>query len=370
MASNKFVQKTKKLASVIPFNSEDPTKLFEVVRRVGKGAYGDVYLAKKRGTEDYFAIKTCALDNEEAFDDVRKEISIISKCENSNIVRFYDSFIKGDQLWIVMEYCGGGSIADIVQELQEGLEEEQIAFVIRHILLGLAYLHEGKRLHRDIKGGNILLTDNGDVKLADFGVSAQLAGTLAKRNTFVGTPHWMAPEVIKEDAYDFSADIWSVGITAIEMAEIMPPYANEHPMRVLFTIPRSDPPKLTNEAKWSDNFRDFLTKCLQYDGKERWTAGRLLGHPWLAGRGEVSPLVGTIERFREAKKKKPQKEEEDEVLRFMRMENSESDEESDSESEDLSSGPGTDFMSSIVVIPQEGKKVLDGLVDDEFLEGA
>eukprot|EP01087_Luapelamoeba_hula_P019366 TRINITY_DN6403_c0_g1_i2.p2 TRINITY_DN6403_c0_g1~~TRINITY_DN6403_c0_g1_i2.p2 ORF type:complete len:154 (-),score=29.53 TRINITY_DN6403_c0_g1_i2:730-1191(-) len=144
-----------------------------------------------------------------------------------------------------MEYCGGGSAIDICNILGTGINEDQIALICREALRGLEYLHRIKKLHRDIKGGNILLTDQGDVKLADFGVSATLASTFSKRNTFVGTSYWMAPEVIRENKYDGRADVWSLGITAIELAETLPPYSQIHPMRVLFMISKAQPPTLS-----------------------------------------------------------------------------------------------------------------------------
>jgi hypothetical protein len=199
-----------------------------------------------------------------------------------------------------MEYCGGGSVSDICNILESGLREDQIALVCREALKGLHYLHSVHKIHRDIKGGNILLTDAGDVKLADFGVSAQLFSTFSKRNTFVGTPYWMAPEVIQENTYDGKADIWSLGVTAIEMAEIVPPNSDVHPMRVLFMIPRDPPPRLQDKKAWSLLFHQFLKDCLVKDPNKRPTAEKLLQHKFVASCKPAAILVEAIEQSKAA----------------------------------------------------------------------
>lgn len=198
-----------------------------------------------------------------------------------------------------MEYCGGRSISDITKALDHGLQEFQIAIICRESLKGLKYLHKMYKIHRDIKGGNILLTDKGQVKLADFGVSAKLIGTFSKRNTFVGTPYWMAPEVILEEPYDGRADIYSLGITAIEMAEMYPPNSDVHPMRVLIMVQKNATPRLKQRDKWSPEFHDFLQKCFIRDPKTRPTAEMLLKHPFVAN---CKPKSLLAELVQEAKK--------------------------------------------------------------------
>eukprot|EP00002_Diphylleia_rotans_P019565 TRINITY_DN377_c0_g1_i5.p1 TRINITY_DN377_c0_g1~~TRINITY_DN377_c0_g1_i5.p1 ORF type:complete len:458 (+),score=86.54 TRINITY_DN377_c0_g1_i5:452-1825(+) len=194
-----------------------------------------------------------------------------------------------------MEYCGGGSITDVCQISERPLTEDQISLICRETLKGLDYLHKQHKLHRDVKGGNILLTEKGEVKLADFGVAAQIANTWAKRNTFVGTPYWMAPEVILENKYDGKADVWSLGITAIEMAEGVPPLADIHPMRVLFKIPQDPPPKLKEREKWSDAFHDFLAKCLVKDPATRPTAEAMLNHAFLKCKKDKAILAELVD---------------------------------------------------------------------------
>lgn len=203
-----------------------------------------------------------------------------------------------------MEYCGGGSIAEVCKILDMGLEEDAIALICREALKGLKYLHKIHKLHRDIKGGNILLTESGQVKLADFGVSAKLCDTFSKRNTFVGTPYWMAPEVVLESMYDGRADVWSLGITAIEMAEINPPNADMHPMRVLMMIPRSGKPRLKNKERWSSEFHDFLSQCFEKDMRHRPTAEMLLKHPFVSNPKPKSILADVVDLAKRVKLEK------------------------------------------------------------------
>lgn len=203
-----------------------------------------------------------------------------------------------------MEYCGGGSIAEVCKVLDSGLDEDAIALICREALKGLKYLHKIHKLHRDIKGGNILLTENGQVKLADFGVSAKLFDTFSKRNTFVGTPYWMAPEVVLESMYDGRADVWSLGITAIEMAEINPPNADMHPMRVLMMIPRSGKPRLKNKERWSSEFHDFLSQCFEKDMRNRPTAEMLLKHPFVSNPKPKAILADVVDLSKRVKLEK------------------------------------------------------------------
>jgi serine/threonine protein kinase len=192
------------------------------------------------------------------------------------IVEFYQSFKMDRELWIAMEFCAAGSVADLMKLCDTCLDEDMISLICKDVLSGLEYLHKLNKMHRDIKAGNILLSHNGQAKLADFGVAGQLSHSEAKRQTIVGTPFWMAPEVIQEVGYGTNADIWSLGITCIQMAEGKPPYHDLHPMRAIFIIPSKPPPKLSNPPYFSPTFQDFVSKCLIKDPKNRPSASELL----------------------------------------------------------------------------------------------
>lgn len=210
---------------------------------------------------------------------------MMKDCKHANIVAYFGSYLRRDKLWICMEFCGGGSLQDIYH-VTGPLSEMQIAYVSRETLQGLYYLHSKGKMHRDIKGANILLTDNGHVKLADFGVSAQITATIAKRKSFIGTPYWMAPEVAaveRKGGYNQLCDLWAVGITAIELAELQPPMFDLHPMRALFLMTKSNfqPPKLKDKLKWSNNFHHFVKMALTKNPKKRPNAEKLLQHPFV-----------------------------------------------------------------------------------------
>ena len=212
------------------------------------------------------AIKIIDLEvAEDDVDDIMLEISMLSQLNSKNVTRYHGAYLKQTKLWIVMEYCAGGSCRELLRVGVIG--ESYIAIIMREVLLGLLYIHSQGKLHRDIKAANILLTGGGDVKLADFGVSGQLASTLDQKNTFVGTPLWMAPEVIRQSGYDARADLWSLGITAIELATGNPPYADLHPMKALFLIPRNEPPRLPR-GRFGRDFEDFVDQCLRRSAKE------------------------------------------------------------------------------------------------------
>lgn len=211
-----------------------------------------------------------------------KEIQILKDCDSTYVVGYVGSYMKDGDLWIVMEYCAAGSLTDLMTIGSVTLSEPELAHAMAATLLGLKYLHTIPLIHRDMKAGNILLTDSGVAKLADFGVSTKLQNTLSKRNSVIGTPFWMAPEVIQQSDYVTSADIWSLGITAIELADGEPPYANIHPMRAIFMIPNKDPPTVRDPTKWSAQFSDFLAQCLVKDPASRPSAATLLEHPFVA----------------------------------------------------------------------------------------
>uniref|UniRef100_A0A8C9WLZ0 non-specific serine/threonine protein kinase n=1 Tax=Scleropages formosus TaxID=113540 RepID=A0A8C9WLZ0_SCLFO len=283
---------TRSLESIELSSLRDPAGIFELVEVVGNGTYGQVYKGRHVKTGQLAAIKVMDVTEEEE-DEIKLEINMLKTySHHRNIATYYGAFVKkspagqDDQLWLVMEYCGAGSVTDLVKKTKSNcLKEDWIAYICREVLRGLSHLHSHHVIHRDIKGQNVLLTENAEVKLVDFGVSAQLDRTIGRRNTFIGTPYWMAPEVIacdeNQDAtYDYRSDLWSLGITALEMAEGAPPLCDMHPMRALFLIPRNPPPRLKSR-KWSKKFQTFVESCLVKNHQHRPTTETLLRHSFI-----------------------------------------------------------------------------------------
>ncbi|KAF7490394.1 Serine/threonine-protein kinase 3 [Sarcoptes scabiei] len=277
--------------------TRQPEEVFDILCKLGEGSYGSVYKALHKESGQILAIKQVPVESD--LGEIIKEISIMQQCESLYVVRYFGSYFKGSDLWIVMEYCGGGSVSDIMRFRKKTLTEEEISIILKDTLLGLEYLHTHRKIHRDIKAGNILLNNEGHAKLADFGVAGQLTDTMAKRNTVIGTPFWMAPEVIQEIGYDCLADIWSLGITALEMAEGKPPYGEIHPMRAIFMIPTKPPPSFRDPDRWSTEFIDFVQKCLVKNPEQRATANELLEHEFIKKAPSVSMIQKIIQEAKD-----------------------------------------------------------------------
>ncbi|KAF6778596.1 hypothetical protein AHF37_02167 [Paragonimus kellicotti] len=274
-------------------NNKDPKEEYKLIQSIGTGTYGEVYkvgllaiLLHCLGTASYTQLAAVKIIKIDAKDDVRailQEIQTLRDCRHNNIVQFFGSYFRNNKLWICMEFCGGFSMQDIYTNIRRPIEENCIAFVTRETLRGIEYMHKAGKIHRDIKGANILLTNDGDVKIADFGVAAQITQTIQRRNSFIGTPYWMAPEVAaveRKGGYDEKCDIWALGITAMEYAELQPPLFDLHPMRALRILGMRSykPPTLRNKTGWSSKFHSFLKAALTKSEKKRPTAQALLRH--------------------------------------------------------------------------------------------
>ncbi|XP_062288945.1 serine/threonine-protein kinase 10 [Scomber scombrus] len=273
----------------------NPNDIWAIIGELGDGAFGKVYKAQNKETGALAAAKVIETKSEEELEDYIVEIDILAKCDHHYIVKLLDAFYHDNKLWIMIEFCPGGAVDATMLELDRGLTEPQIKVVCRQMLEALVYLHSMKIIHRDLKAGNILLMLEGDIKLADFGVSAKNTKTLQRRDSFIGTPYWMAPEVVmcetmKDAPYDYKADIWSLGITLIELAQIEPPHHELNPMRVLLKIAKSDPPHLEQPHKWSQEFKDFLRKALDKNPEARPTAAQLMEHPFVKSQTSNRPL--------------------------------------------------------------------------------
>lgn len=240
-----------------------------------------------------------------------REITILKRCRSAYVTAYYASYLRGSQLWIALEFCDAGSVYSYMQRARSGLGEMQLRAVCTQVLHGLNYLHSPamRTIHRDLKAANVLLKSSGEAKLADFGVSTYLQHTLERKQTATGSPYWMAPELIMQEQYDAKVDIWSLGITLIEMAEMAPPYAQHIPMAALFMIAAGDrpPPRLRERERWSAACHDFLAQCLRRNPRDRPAASVLLAHPFLLPEDEARRVVVDMLRSRPARPSPPRR---------------------------------------------------------------
>eukprot|EP01083_Nonionella_stella_P167076 560590_1 len=275
-------------------STTDPEDIFDIIQPLGEGAFGMVYKALDKRDGELVAIKIMPVEVESG--SMEKEIQLLRSCKSHYIVNFRGSYKKDFNIWIVMEYCGAGSVLDIMRATGDNLTEHQIKMVMRESLNGLEYIHSKNIVHRDIKACNVLLDDRGACKLADLGVSKDTT-QYGPAQTTVGTPYWMAPEILAKGAYNVKADIWSLGITAIEMATGKPPHSDKPPLQVIYLIPKAPPPNLPeDEDHWSDQFRDFVSCCCIKDPNKRPSATELLQHPWIQSGNDMSILQRLVRK--------------------------------------------------------------------------
>lgn len=278
----RFTQFEHHVRSEINFLEANPNDYYRIIKQIGEGASGSVHIATKVTTEEYFALKRVKPKSNKETDNLLNEIALMQASNHGNLLRYFECYKHEGYYWLVVELMRC-NLTDMVLERAGYIPEKIMAYICAETLKGLHFLHLQHRIHRDIKSDNVLVSLEGDVKIGDFGYAAQLTTDRNMRNTVVGTPSWMAPELVTGTKYDCKVDIWSLGILAIELAEGEPPYLRETPMKALFYIATRPSPTLKDRRRWSEEFTSFIAACLQKNPKQRPTALELLEHPFISG---------------------------------------------------------------------------------------
>jgi hypothetical protein len=264
----------------VPLNSENPEDHYTIVKQLATGGSGIIYIGKKIGTEDYVAIKIIDSKSDQEESLIKNEVILTMNSVHPNIIKYLEYFKISRKFWIIEELMSC-SLADIILDLQGMIPENIIAYVLKEILQGIYFLHSQKRIHRDIKSDNILINQQGQVKVGDLGFATQLERNHQNRNTFAGTLLWMPPEILSQQTYSMNIDVWSLGIVAFELAHGEPPHYRDGQQRIIGKIMENDAPRLEKPEKWSEEFNDFISKCLVKDPKERANSKELLNHPFI-----------------------------------------------------------------------------------------
>ncbi|GAV29659.1 hypothetical protein PMKS-003160 [Pichia membranifaciens] len=301
----KYMRKLREICS-----QKDPSERYHDLVKIGQGASGGVYTAYDNVTNQCVAIKQMELEKQPKKELIINEILVMKGSKHGNIVNFIESYLLKKNLWVVMEYMEGGSLTDIVTH--SIMTEGQMGAVCRETLKGLRFLHSKGIIHRDIKSDNILLSLTGDIKLTDFGFCAQIKDHASKRNTMVGTPYWMAPEIVKKKAYGPKVDLWSLGIMTIEMIEGEPPYLNETPLRALFLITTNGKPQLKDRDSLSTELQEFLDACLEVNPDKRANSVQLLNSKFIEMAANNLTLAPLVQLARTEKQKEQEREQEQE----------------------------------------------------------
>ena len=298
----KLITQSRTIPSEVPtILNKNPEETYLILSKIGEGGSGSIFAVRNKKTSENFALKRIPIKNSQQLQQIMNEITITILSKNENVVRYYESYNYNEYLWIIVELMTA-SLTDIISKSLGFKQESSISYICAEILKGLQSMHHNNRIHRDIKSDNILIGAHGEVKIGDLGYAAQLTSEKNTRNTIVGTPSWMAPELAVGDSYDFKVDIWALGIVCIEMADGEPPHLRENIMKALYLIISGPAPSLNPGKSWSEHFTDFVQICLSKNPADRPSASDLLSHPFIlvhssnSSQKEFSSFVSSLSK--------------------------------------------------------------------------